>query len=173
MTPKQKPLKPKQERFAREYAIDQNASRAAIEAGYAANSARITGCRLLTKDNIKAFIDKLLEEQSKRTDITADKVLTEISKLAFGNVQDFYTKAGKLKAIQNLTPEQAACISEIKETASGRLTYKIADKGINLERLGKHLKLFTDKVELSGNLNNLSEKELDDKIKSLTGITDE
>jgi hypothetical protein len=26
--------------------------------------------------------------------------------------------------------------------------FKIADRGVNLERLGRHLKLFTDKIDL-------------------------
>ena len=42
---------------------------------------------------------------------------------------------------------------------------KFADKGANLERLGRHLKLFTDKVEHSGtvehvDLSHLSESQL-------------
>ena len=28
--------------------------------------------------------------------------------------------------------------------------FKLADKGMNLERLGRHLKMFTDKLEVSG-----------------------
>jgi phage terminase small subunit len=31
-----------------------------------------------------------------------------------------------------------------------RIKFKLADKGQNLERLGRHLKLFSDKVEITG-----------------------
>ena len=38
-----------------------------------------------------------------------------------------------------------------------RTRFKLVDKGINLERLGRHLKLFTDKIEHSG-LEGLADK---------------
>ena len=38
-----------------------------------------------------------------------------------------------------------------------RVKFRLADKGQNLERLGRHLKLFTDKVEVAG-LGSLAER---------------
>jgi phage terminase small subunit len=41
-----------QERFIQEYLIDPNATKAAIRAGYSAKTARVVGCRNITKANI-------------------------------------------------------------------------------------------------------------------------
>ena len=63
--------------------------------------------------------------------------------------------------LSNLTPEQAAAIQEVtvNEYIEGkgksarrvkRTKFKLADKDRSLDLLGKHLKLFTDKIEVSG-----------------------
>lgn len=57
-------LTAKQQRFADEYLIDCNATQAAIRAGYAPESAKVTGARLLTNANLKAYIDTRLAEIS-------------------------------------------------------------------------------------------------------------
>ncbi len=96
-------MTPKQKHFAREWVIDKNASRAAIAAGYAANSARITGCRLLTNNNIKGYIDKLLEKQAKNLDITAEKILRGIADIAFNKEVN---EAHRLKGYELLGKNQ-------------------------------------------------------------------
>ena len=56
------------DRFCREYIKDLNGTRAAIAAGYAKQSARITASRLLTNANISALIASLAK--STRTSST-------------------------------------------------------------------------------------------------------
>lgn len=87
--------------------------------------------------------------------------------MAFLDARRFYAPDGNLIPVTQLDDNTAACLQgiEIEEAyqhfgkgqakATGVLKkIKFADKGINLERLGRHLKLFTDKVELevSGSL---------------------
>ena len=75
---KQRPLTAKQEKFTQEYQVDLNATQAAIRAGYAANSInafRVIGCTNLTKVNVKAEIQRLKAETTKRIEITADDVV--------------------------------------------------------------------------------------------------
>lgn len=60
------------ERFAQEYAIDQNAKQAAIRAGYSPHSAQVQGCQLLTHPRVKFRVAELLEEAKKRAQINAD-----------------------------------------------------------------------------------------------------
>lgn len=152
--------------FAREYVIDLNGARAAIEAGYAEKHARVAASRLLTKDNVKKLIDELIAERAKRLDVTADKVLQELSRLAFSNMLDYVKPQPDGSAyidLSKLTREQAAAIQEliIDEYTDGsgeearpvkRVRFKLSDKRASLELLGKHLKLFTDKVEHSGQI---------------------
>lgn len=53
---KQNQVTQRQAAFVRGYVKHGNAARAARDAGYAVNSARVTGCRLLTRANIQTEI---------------------------------------------------------------------------------------------------------------------
>lgn len=92
------------------------------------------------------------------------EVLREIQSLAFSNMLDYIRTTSEGDAyidLSALTREQAAAISEItiEEYTEGRgedkrdikrTRFKLSDKGVNLERLGKFYKLFTEKHEHSG-----------------------
>ena len=54
-------LTPKQERFVDEYMLDHSGAAAAVRAGYAPGSAKVTACRLLTRANVK---DALRDRQA-------------------------------------------------------------------------------------------------------------
>ena len=73
-------LTEKQKRFCEEYLIDLNATQSAIRAGYKNGE---IGRQLITKNNVLKYIEELRAEQSKRTEITADKVLEELGSVAF------------------------------------------------------------------------------------------
>lgn len=51
----------RQKRFCDEYLIDCNATQAAIRAGYSPKTAKVTGAKMLTNANLKAYIDEQLE----------------------------------------------------------------------------------------------------------------
>jgi len=68
-------MTPKQQRFADEYLIDMNATKAAVRAGYSERSAYAQGQRLLNNDDICEYLNKARGEQQERTQITADQVL--------------------------------------------------------------------------------------------------
>lgn len=55
-------LTPKQERFADEFMLDHCGAAAAVRAGYAPGSAKVTACRLLTRTNVK---DALRDRQAR------------------------------------------------------------------------------------------------------------
>lgn len=148
--------------FCREYIIDENATRAYSRV-YPASSydaARSSANELLTNPNIQRRIEELREERNKRLEITADKVLQGLAKLAFFDPREFFDDDGKIKPLGELDPDAAYVLAGIetlhKITGEERdgvaITTKIRlpDKGANLERLGKHLKLFTDKQEITG-----------------------
>lgn len=150
-------LNHKQALFKKEYIVDLNATQAAIRAGYSEKCAVVTGCRLLTNANIAAAIQEEMDKRAKRIEITADAVLQELAKLGFGNSKNLYDADGKLLHVKDMPEEVAATIQEITEDIHGsgdnefiRRKYKTADKKSSLELLGKHLKLFTDKLEQSG-----------------------
>ncbi len=159
-------LTPKQKQFCEEYIIDLNATQAAIRAGYSEHTSNEQGSQLLAKLSIQVQIQRLMAERSERTQIKADDVLMEIAKLAYSNMLDYVDIDGGLPTVNmsEITREQGAAIQEVtvetRKEHNGRggkptseiekVKFKLADKGVNLERLGRHLKLFTDKVNLEG-----------------------
>ena len=170
-------LTKKQEMFCKEYLIDLNATQAAIRAGYSEKTAREIGCENLTKPNVQEYLSKEIEKRSNRLEITADKVLQEIAKLAFSNMEDYMTVASDGTAyvdLSKITRDQAAAISEItsdvymdgegEEAVQVKKTkIKLSDKKGNLELLGRYLKLFTDRVEHSGEVVIMPTVEIDGK----------
>ena len=145
----------KEERFCEEYLVDLNATQAAIRAGYSVKTAYSSGQRLLKKVETRARIEELKALRSRRTGITAERVLEELAKISFVKATDVIdVETAKVK--ENATPEDLACISSVKlkviPTEDGNIVereVKLADKTKSLELLGKHLGLFTDKVNLS------------------------
>ncbi len=151
------------ESFAREYVIDLNGTRAAIAAGYSQGSAASQASRLLTKRKVLALIDRFNTERASRVEIRAEKVLEELGRIAFANMQDYIRIQDGEAYIDfsALSRDQAAAIQEVtvEEYSEGRgedkrnikrTKFKLAEKRGALELLGKYHKLFTDKLEHSG-----------------------
>jgi|GEM_PF-3749409 Phage terminase, small subunit len=90
-------LPPKQQRFCREYIIDFNAKQAMVRAGYSKNGAAVEGSRLLTKPNIQSVIQALVLDQTRRLDLTAERVMTEVARVSFFNPKRMFDEDGKLK----------------------------------------------------------------------------
>lgn len=157
-------LTPKQEMFIAEYLIDLNGTRAAIASGYSAKTAESQASRLLSNVKVAAVIAERQEKRLAKLEITAERVLREIALMGFCNMLDYVTigKDGQADIdFSNLTREQAAAIQEITVDTTGgagdgerrlvlRNKFKLGDKRGSLELLGRHLKLFTDKLEVSG-----------------------
>lgn len=143
-----KPLNIAQTRFIVEYLKDGNAGKAAIRAGYAEVSAKEMGYALLKKPNIRYFFKRQFARTAERTRVTSDKVLAELAKIAFMNIGDLDFKN---KTIKDMSMDDLACISKLTRTYTVEgdtiETIEFYDKTIALDKLGKHLKLFSEKSE--------------------------
>ena len=146
-------LSEKQQRFVQEYIIDLNARQAAIRAGYSPKTAGAQSSRLLTNVNIQDEIAKAMEDRGKRTGVTQDRVLVELSAIAFAKATDYVevdnNGSVKIKPTSELTTEQKKAIAGIKEGANG-IEIKLVDKTKALEMLSRHLGLFNDKLNVNG-----------------------
>ncbi len=147
-------LTPKQAAFVQEYLVDLNATQAAIRAGYSKRTARAIGAENLTKPDIAVAIATAKIERSKRTEITADRVLEELARVGFADVRDLFEwdeeRAAFVPSAQ-LTEEQAAAVASVKAETTrttaqdGRvetrikLELKTHDKLGALREMGKHL----------------------------------
>ena len=152
----------KQRIFALEYLRDGNGKRAAIAAGYKPRNAEVAASKMLRLAKVKAEIEKngkRISVKLEKIEISVEKVAQELAKLAFVDPRDFYRADGTMKEIPEMEAHVAACVAgcEQEEIYDGRgderhfvghlRKFKFADKGQNLERLGRHLKMFTDKTE--------------------------
>jgi phage terminase small subunit len=157
-----KELTTKQRLFVAEYLTDLNATRAATAAGYSEKSAFQQGCALLKNPKVAAIIARKQGKRLEKLEITADRVLSELARLAYYDPRQFFNPDGTAKPITDLDDDTAMALAgvEVQEEFKGRgehrqlagytKKFKLVDKGINLERLGRHLKLFTDKAEIAG-----------------------
>jgi len=157
---------PKETRFIEEYLIDQNGTQAAIRAKFSEKSARTIACDLLIKPYIKELIKAAVEKQTIRTQITADKVLLTI--------QNTIDRCNQVSPVIDSRGEAVLC-----ETPNGDMVpaFTFDPKAVlkGCELLGKHLKLFTEKVELSGAIKypDLTDDELNRKIMSLESLKEQ
>lgn len=148
-------LTDKQQRFVDEYMVDLNATQAAIRAGYSVKTAGSYGNENLKKPEIQNLIQKALRQQQERTEITADRVLQEIYRIASFDPRKLFYPDGTIKDIHELDDDTAACVGgiDIQIGKDGTVTRKVKiwDKNSALEKLGKHFQLFIDKssIEIS------------------------
>lgn len=140
----------KQARFCEEYMIDLNATQAAIRAGYSPKTAQEQSARLLSNIMVQNRLAQLQAEQSRRTGVSADRVVRELAKIAFANASDLIdleTASVKLDASR----DDLAAIQSIKVKSFGEdgleHEVKLADKLRALDLLGKHLGMYKDASE--------------------------
>jgi phage terminase small subunit len=129
-----RPLTPKQDMFVREYLIDLNATQAAIRAGYSAKTADVQASRLLGNVQVAAAVQAAMDKRAEETGLDAKFVLNGIVKL-----------------IERC--EQAVPVLDHEGNETGEWRFESSSAMRGYELLGKHLKLFTDKIEQSGNIN--------------------
>ena len=106
-------LNAKQERFCEEYMIDKNATRAYLRAyGCSYDAARVNASKLLTNTNIAQRIEQLREEERQRLHIDRQRILDELAKIAFVNIDDLVDrKTGEIRT--NAKRVDLAAVSEI------------------------------------------------------------
>lgn len=173
-------LTAKQKRFADEYLIDLNATRA-YKASYPKvkkdETAAQAGSRMLRNVKVAEYIQKRMDERAERTEITQDMVLKELARLGFLDARKLFADDGSPLKIKEIDDDTAACITGIKVKeiydkdgvfVGYEKEYKLADKKGPLELLGKHMGMFKDRIELSGSLETEKTK-LDDLIQQMRG----
>ncbi len=153
-------LTPKRQRFVQEYLVDLNATQAAIRAGYSEPTGAAIGSENLTKPEIALAIREAKAQRSRRTEVTADRVLEELARIAFASISDaveWHSDGATVKASSELSPEVLAAVSEVSETrhrdGSVAVKVKMHDKLAALNKVADHLRMFVNRVEHSGNVN--------------------
>lgn len=144
-------LTAKQERFCREYLKDLCGAQAAIRAGYSPATAAATAARTLRIVKVQKKVEALKAERAKSLDITAERVLKELARVAFGDPAEVVSvrRGGRVvvRPTAELTEDQRRTIQGVSEGPNG-IKIRFADKLRALELVGKHIGLFVDRVQV-------------------------
>jgi phage terminase small subunit len=141
-------LSAKQKRFCEEYLIDMNGAQAAIRAGYAQKNADVQAAQILSLTKVRQYLQKLKNEQSKRTGITADLVLKELAAIGFSKITDIIDIDDEdiplKRNISNKAKSAIQAISSSRKMGERTISVKMHNKIGALEKLGTHFGLFND-----------------------------
>ena len=168
------PLNDKQRMFVVEYLTDLNATQAAIRAGYSERTAGSQAHDLLKKPEIQAAITEAQAKRANKLEITQDRVLAELARIAFGDIRKVVKWGStELRMVPGIDGEEtlepyhgvavidssmidddtAAAISEVSEGRDG-IKVKMNDKKGALELIARHLGMLNDKVKVQGDPDN-------------------
>lgn len=153
--------------FVAEYLLSHNASDAARKAGYSAKTAHYLGAENLKKPVIQAAIQAAEADRFKRLHMGADEVMAELAAIGRSRITDMvsYEADGVVRYVPSatLTPAQQGTIRKVKTTlrtiptgADGpeiietKVELELHPKIEALEKIGKHLKLWADRLEHTG-----------------------
>ena len=127
----------KQRRFCDEYLIDQNGTQAAIRAGYSKKTARQIADQLLSKLDIRSYIDDQLEKMHDKTIADAEEVLRYLTSVVRGESESEIV-------VVEATGDGLSEAKNVKKAPDEKDKLKAA------ELLGKRYGLYSDKVNLTG-----------------------
>ena len=137
-------LTPRQSRFVDEYLKDLNATQAYMRSGYKGKGkvAEVTASQLLSNTKVQEAIQERMNRRSDRTEITSDFVLHGIRK----NIERCEQSAPVLD-------REGKPVMTTNEDGELAAAYKYDATNVfkGYELLGRHLKLFTDKVDHTSN----------------------
>lgn len=155
---------PRHEVFCREYAVYSNGSRAYLKAfpSVKPSTAAPNAYKLLTNTHITKRIKQITAERLDKLEVTHEKILREVAKLAFLDPGDFYRVDGSLKLISEMDPDAVAALEGVKtrvvdsESDNGCsrtvtvTEIKHANKRGALELLMRYKEMIVDRVDHSG-----------------------
>lgn len=135
-----------------------NATQAAITAGFAPNSADVTGARLLKDARVSKVIDqsrgKTIAAAEAITGVSVERTLRELGRIVHVDPRRFFKEDGSLKPITELDDDCAAALAsvEVTEEFEGRgedremvgylKKVKFWDKNAAIDKAMKHLGMF-------------------------------
>lgn len=154
-----RPPTEQERRFAEQYLVDLDAGAAAIRAGYTPDVARTAQTFLMWEPQILAEIERLKTARSLRTHVDHDRVVLELSRIAFADVIDAFRmeeitneetgetrSAMRLKPLHEIPEDTRRAIESIEVLDGGGVKIKFAGKLKALEMLTPHVQAMQPKV---------------------------
>jgi phage terminase small subunit len=138
--------------FIREYLADLKPAEAARRAGYSAESANKTAYWLRNEPKIAARIEEGEARRREKKQVTADRVIEELGRMAFSNMRDYVEwgpKGIELRDHTVLDEDQTAAVADVEPKGNGKVArLKLYDKLAALNALARHLGMIGGKTAL-------------------------
>jgi phage terminase small subunit len=141
-------------------------------------------CRLADASKVVARLDQLKASFAIQNTKTVQKIVNELSKIAFSDIKDYLTyktektvvgideKTGQpivdyrqIIDVMESNKVDGSVIQEVSVSRDGTFKFKLHDKIKSLELMGKHFGMFTEKVELDNKVTINFEESLLNMIK--------
>lgn len=148
-------LTAKQQRFCDEYLIDLDGTKAAIRAGYSEKTAAVIASENLRKPNICEYIDQRMAEKEDALIAKQDEVMKYLTAVMRRELSEHVVvttteERTYYKPDENGTMRKQ---TEKKETPQiVEIPARLADANKAAELLGKRYGLYTEKVDVEGNV---------------------
>ncbi|MEN6536694.1 MAG: terminase small subunit [Bryobacteraceae bacterium] len=161
------PLCVRARKFAAEYLIDLNATRAAVRAGYSARTAKGQGSRLLGDKRVQEIIEAGTREMVRGAGLRAEDVLNRIAAIALGDIGEVvsWDRNGVMtvRPSDELTASQRALIRTIRFTTrvnkNGDVVHHVnvepVDQTPYVQMLGRYFGFLKDGAAVNNTQNNL------------------
>lgn len=108
-------LTSKQQLFCEAYLSNGfNGTQAAITAGYSEETAAVIASENLRKPYIEEYIEERQKQVAARLQINQDRVLRELSRIAFSDIRKFYNVDGALRSVHEMDEESAAALAGVE-----------------------------------------------------------
>jgi phage terminase small subunit len=154
------------ERFAQGLAKGLSADEAYREAGYKPNRGNAT--RLKANENVAARIEEIRNAGALRAEVSVQRVLQELGRIGFADLRQAFDEDGNLKPVEKWGDDFAAAVASVEVVSQGAAgaverVHKIRfwDKNSALEKIAKHLGMFTERLDLTSSDGSMSPKGLD------------
>lgn len=150
-------LTAQQEMFCQEYIVDYNGTQAAIRAGYSEKTADVQAVRLLRNVKVLSRVRAIQKERLEKLAVTQESVILKLLEI--------YDRCMQAKPVMEWD------YNERKYVETGEYTFDSRGALNALEMIGKHLAMFTNRVEHSGNIGT-ENKELTEILSQLKARND-
>lgn len=150
-------LTAQQELFCQEYIVDYNGTQAAIRAGYSEKTADVQAVRLLRNVKVLSRVRAIQKERLEKLAVTQESVILKLLEI--------YDRCMQAKPVMEWD------YNERKYVETGEYTFDSRGALNALEMIGKHLAMFTNRVEHSGNIGT-ENKELTEILSQLKARND-
>lgn len=154
-------LNSKQLKFCSEFIKDYNTEKASERAGFSSTY----GYKLLNKNEIRHCIQLLQTTMIAYQGITEESLMGQMAIWCNADITEFFNNEWSLKPLDQLTAQQASCIQSVKckvdRFGNTEVNITLVDKMKANVALGRTYGLYTPPKDMSDEIDNMSEEELE------------